>query len=99
MSTATLVTITVTAEHIDAGWRWTGEKCEECPVALAIRAALPFASQVVVTGLFARVYRNVMNARLRLPAEAARFIAAFDNGNDVEPFKFAVEVPGWVLAA
>jgi hypothetical protein len=96
-------TIAVTAEHIAKG---KPDNCRECPVALAILAAMPEARRVDVIQIgdsltYTRIRVIPDNARpanrttleAPLPAEAARFIRAFDNGEPVEPFSFTVDIP------
>lgn len=88
-ATATVVTISVTQENIDEGER---NVCSDCPVALAIMAAVPGALGVTVRFETATVsldgHRRLL---LSLPREATEFIESYDDGADVSPFTFTAE--------
>jgi hypothetical protein len=98
-----MTTITVTAEHIAEG---KPDNCRDCPVALAILAAMPDARRVsVMQSLEGRTYTQIRvipdstrpanrtTLEADLPAEVARFVRAFDHGEPVEPFSFTVDIP------
>jgi hypothetical protein len=79
--------IAVTAEHITEGKR--GD-CEICPVALAARLAFPDAGLIRVDQETLFVHQDGRITEYDLPAEAWRFVIAFDRRNAVEPFSFTV---------
>jgi len=82
----------VRQEHIDKGIR---EKCGSCPIALAINEHL--VDGVISNVRYSRVdlVKNevYLVEELRLPPEASRFIRSFDNGEQVQPFSFELEIP------
>lgn len=79
--------IQVTQEDITNGKK---DHCIQCPIALAM---------IRTTGKIWEVY-NTCCGRLenefyiehRLPQEAQVFIEAFDDGDDVSPFEFELEI-------
>jgi hypothetical protein len=77
--------IEVTAEDIAAG-RPKDACC--CPVARAISRAMGAAWEAYGVGAAS----HDDDGWIDLPAEAERWIAAFDAGRPVEPFAFEVEV-------
>jgi hypothetical protein len=77
--------IVVTQEHIDRGIR---EECRACPIALAIMEALGWTDGVKVENDLV----FVANAEYPLPTEAQVFVFNFDNGLEVIPFEFELEV-------
>lgn len=88
----TAVHITVTADDIAAGM--PGSNCR-CPIALAIRRALPWltAPGLPVVQLYAVELADGLDAPLAaLPDEAATFIEDFDHGGLVVPFAFDLEI-------
>ncbi len=91
--TLTEITVTVTQEHIDRGRR---RGCSDCPVALAILAAVPGLSGVDVMNPdlgYTLLFDGSGGAStLKLPQPACDFIYRFDAGLDVSPFTFAAEV-------
>jgi hypothetical protein len=99
MNTATTVTVSVTQEHIDRG---KPARCHDCPIALAIIAAMPGAVDASVFYLDceepqmrATVWMNDGTAhQLNLPDEADEFARAFDWADDepVSPFTFTAEL-------
>lgn len=85
MNTITQI-INVTAKHITDGIR--SEACR-CPIALAIADQLLEGDlPTVATGV---VVLKGFSAYLQ--PEADSFISDFDEGNPVEPFAFALDVP------
>jgi len=75
--------------HIICGKPNAGEKC---PVALALTAMLPAGQRALVgLGFFSVcVGEKTLLSTHDLPDEATRFIRAFDSGDKVEPFEFAL---------
>jgi len=82
----TKVKISVTQEHINYGRRGS---CHDCPIALAVCAALR-AGRVRVTPGFID-YKRYLD--IPLPAEAQLFITRFDAEVSVKPFEFELEIP------
>jgi len=100
-ATAERVTVNVTQEHLDNG---KAGDCAECPVALAVFAALPDAQIVNVRywshggddarepGVHVTVdFSPELTRRYRLPYEAAGNIGRIDSGIPVAPFTFEME--------
>ncbi len=84
-----LVRIEVKQEHIDKG---IPGRCFSCPIALAALAVLPareFHVQVSRACLGFRWARAFY-----LPESARHFVKMFDDGEDVTPFDFEIEIPG-----
>lgn len=90
------VTVDVTQQDIDAGERY---QCDRCPVALALTRTLP--------GAFVEVGNNYIRLRrfseshsnyLTTPDAVEGFIVAFDSGQPVDPFAFALDIPDRFLA-
>ncbi len=85
--------VSVTNRHIKAG---VFGSCSLCPVALALREALPDYAFAVGWGSFTvcvpgeELGENI--ARIETPLLARRFIKKFDSLNAVRPFSFYVEV-------
>jgi hypothetical protein len=79
------MTINVTQSDIQKGSR---NNCVMCPIALAIRRAIP-GSAVLVGGK--RVDINGKN--YDLPESARKFIYQFDNDTQVIPFSFTLGEP------
>lgn len=84
--------IQVKQEHIDKGVQG---KCGSCPIALAINENL--VDGVISNVRYSRVdlVKNevYLAEELWLPPEASRFIRSFDNGEQVQPFSFELEIP------
>jgi hypothetical protein len=81
------VRIRVTQEDIDRG----GEGSHTCPIALAVRRALPELDQPRVCS--GRIYLDAdLIATVMLPAEAQDFIGRYDNALAVEPFEFELDL-------
>lgn len=59
-----------------------------CPVALAIRRAMPEATDVGVGFTIAGFVIGDEEINADLPDEAVQFIRSFDEGDPVEPFEF-----------
>lgn len=83
------MTIEVTPEDIRMGKR--NMLCS-CPVALAIKRATG-AERVAVGGTDALWVSDNEPLKVNLPIEARSFIFAFDEGGQVTPFTFDLEVP------
>ena len=86
------LTISVTQDHIDHGER--GSQCF-CPIALAVpdsRGCRPLAVTARIIMLVERDEDGglVVN-EYALPAEAIRFVAAFDSWEEVHPTSFLIE--------
>lgn len=83
-------TITVNQKHIDTGVRYN---CSQCPIALAIKEALPNEKFVEVYCWTAKVGRK----SLGLPFAASEFIKHFDHNPDkairpVAPVSFELDI-------
>lgn len=98
------ITVTVTADDIAAG---IADSCTGCPVALAVRRALPPGAGPVSVAFDVHVYgqpddyyrgqdaaRGGLIGRYSLPDEARQFIIDFDNGRRVWPFTFQAREAG-----
>lgn len=88
-----MTAINVTAQHIAKGER---DSCRFCPVAHAIREALPDIELVAVDSAFASLgHPDAWPAcrEIALPEAATRFIEAFDGGDPVRPFTFDLDYP------
>ena len=90
-----MTAINVTAQHIAKGKRhsWV---C--CPVALAIRDALPDVSVVRVHHEHLTLGDIFRLVTLALPGAAVNFIRDFDGGPGGEPFTFDLDYPAEVAA-
>ena len=97
------VSINLEQRHINQG---TKNECRDCPVALALLEALPGASLVTVGAagmnvgnkMITRLYHgphDVHGTAVYTPQAVVRFIHAFDDGHEVEPFTFNLTVPDW----
>lgn len=78
------VRVKVTDKHIIEGLRFSGDSC---PIACAIKEQLNKREVDVGCG-----YTRVGRKRFLLPTEACQFITRFDNGLNVEPFEFELEI-------
>jgi hypothetical protein len=85
-----MTTITVTAEHIAKG---VPESCRHCPVALAIKDALPGIELIAVDDTRVHLGGAACDVKIDLPPAAQHFIEAFDCDDPVEPFSFTVDYP------
>ncbi len=85
--------IHVTRRHIARG---IPRLCLACPVALAIDEAFPQAWRVSVQRLEVHIHftDSYHRATYRLPLRVQAFIADFDNGDNVKPFSFNLEMNG-----
>jgi hypothetical protein len=82
------VRIRVTQEDIDRGARTAPTAC---PIALAVRRALPELDQPRVCSR--RIYPDgAINADVLLPQAAQDFIDRYDNALAVEPFEFELDL-------
>lgn len=80
------MTINVTQEHIKQGCR---VNCAKCPVALALKERT--GDLWLVGGSYIR--RNGHNDLIELPAVVTQWILDFDDGIEVQPFSFELEIP------
>lgn len=90
--------IEVTRECIEQGVR---DKCQRCPVALAIRKHLRQGVKVSVGNELAVFSEHPVRLSEEhwFPHEACEFIGRFDRGLvPVQPFTFRMTVPDWALA-
>jgi hypothetical protein len=85
-----VTTISVTAAHIARGVR---DDCENCPVALAIRDAIPDVKLVAVDGNRATFAGRYDWIDIELPLAVGEFIGNFDDGGTVGPFSFDLDYP------
>lgn len=76
-------TIRVTAAHIKAGKR---SQCTACPIALAIKDAVPGMLVAAHPGSVFIGYKS-----FKTPKVAADFMTAFDALKEVKPFTFQLE--------
>lgn len=84
------VLVTVTKEDIAEGTH----ACTRCPIALALRRALPGAYQVYVRhDSIVIAPRDTLLATYELPDPVADFVNRFDAMDTVAPFSFEIEVP------
>jgi hypothetical protein len=84
-------TITVTADDIAKGKPCSAGRC---PIATALNRSL---SDEYSNTLVGHHFASVLGKRgrwvqIKLPDNASRFVRAFDEGQPVEPFSFAVEI-------
>lgn len=88
------IMIDVTAEHIAIG---IPEKCESCPIALALIAAVPelgmprvFEEEIHFLRTEGhRTYRRIVNTPYRVEA----WVKRFDKTGSAQPFRFRLELP------
>jgi len=85
-----VTTVSVTAAHIAEGLR---DSCELCPVALAIREALPHAGAIYVDSRHVTFGRRGHWTEVDLPDAVTSFIEAFDRGTGGWPFTFELDYP------
>jgi hypothetical protein len=92
-----MTTINVTAEHIAKG---QPSMCADCPVALAIKDALPGLWSVLVGPKIGIVPTRTSRATtwLALPPDVQDFIWDFDDSGRGEPFTFELDYPAEVAA-
>ena len=83
-------TINVTYQDIRCGA--IGES-DKCPIALAIGRHLQGSKPWVFYGLC--TFGTDCNP-VKLPYPCEEFARNYDNGGDVEPFSFDIEVPRWL---
>ena len=84
--------IPVTARHIACG---VPKNCLRCPIALAILDAVPDIPEFEVNENHVHYFIPDTSEFLTVPldASAQEFIVTFDDGVEVEPFTFTLEVP------
>jgi len=87
------VHVEVTAEDIA-----TGEPSDysQCPIALALKRAVPGCDPYVSTVLLSLNGRHGIQAFI--PTCVSMFIMDFDDGDPVDPFAFDLEIPDGTLA-
>lgn len=81
-----IVLVEVTADDIKQGQR---DNCLDCPVARALNRAFNLGPACVDTDIF---YFDWGYDTHSLPEEVTEFIVNFDDGQQVEPFSFVVDV-------
>jgi hypothetical protein len=79
------VTIKVTDKHIHHGLR---NDCGQCPVALAVKDAIPEAQDISVGDDDIDYVLYGYHRACLLDPEVSRRISDFDRGRDMEPFEF-----------
>ncbi len=83
------IVVKVTRNEIINGVK---QKCHLCPIALALRRALPEANGVTSYLNSASWYdRKGMRWNADLPHAATTFVVRFDNGEPVQPFEFKIQ--------
>lgn len=80
------VAVDVTADDIAKGVEGS---CWLCPVARALRRAVGVRASTAGGACWYKADRTY------LPNRVARWVARFDTGNPVRPFRFTVRVPRW----
>jgi hypothetical protein len=90
-----IITVNVTEDDIRDGQAGV---CRECPVALAIKRALP-GTDVHVS--YERVSLGGPRRQeiLGTPDAVQEFIGRFDSALPVEPFEFDLDIPGHLIPA
>ena len=90
------VVVEVTAEDIASG---VAQKCEHCPIAIALRRAAGSArayvdgSDIFVSPVFdGDEPSDIWNEAGECPQSVTEFVNAFDDGKPVKPFTFTVEL-------
>lgn len=78
------VHLTVTEQHIAHGVR---EDCARCPIALALRDAVPGGVGAVVVDGALQITHDGVWWSANHTATTVAFIRAFDDGDLVEPFE------------
>ena len=73
------VKVSVTQDHIDDGKQ---DHCAECPIALAIEDAIGIKPNA----------DNLLAEKTDKPWEVTVFMSRFDDGCDVEPFDFTLNL-------
>ena len=79
--------IKVTQKNIDKGYRGS---CDTCPLALALKEAIPTA-RLVSVGTESIGFTREGQSRwkiIKLPPQARFFVDDFDAGKPVKPFEF-----------
>lgn len=82
--------VKVTQEDIEKG---IPEHCGKCPIARAIRRAMPDAISVGVGSIGVEWFDKSGFRVAELPQQAQQFIYYFDFGEPVQPFEFDLEIP------
>lgn len=87
------ILVRVTREDIrkgDAAVKRKGNRSVTCPVARSIHSVPEFKKAIVWPS---RVLLWLDRKSVRLPKNAKNFIARFDSGKPVKPFRFRLRVP------
>lgn len=80
--------VQVSKGHIETGQK---QKCQSCPVALALAEATGVLWHVTPSYLI--VWRGRLVPHVTTPEEVQRFIRDFDAGKAVQPFSFEIPWP------
>lgn len=93
------IIVEVTKRDIDKG---QVSNAMYCPVALALRRALPYAhriNMIIVGPDYAELYHWRNGHRvIQLGRVAATAISEFDHHRPIEPFEFEIDVPREILS-
>ena len=82
--------ICVTEEHINKGYSGS---CEMCPIALALKEQMPDVNKVEVADTMIYLHLEEDDVlEKQHTRRTARFIEEFDQGKNVEPFYFYMEM-------
>jgi len=88
------IRIQVTKKDIKAGAQ---DSPTDCPIARALRRACPNFQFVYVGDDFASLNRTPCELsnceQIDLPEVARQFVRQFDNGDDVKPIRFEMQIP------
>lgn len=74
-----------------------------CAIAKAVQTIFPNAyvfpqGGIAISEEYAnRICRRDFSCGIPIPQEASDFICDFDEGKEVEPFSFDIELPDWVI--
>lgn len=89
-----IITVHVSWQHIRCG---TPGECDICPIALALRDALPRVSvSVTVTYPDRKATAYLDSVTVNLPEPCLEFMQAYDREEEALPFSFHLEVPRWL---
>jgi len=81
------IELNITLEDIQQG---TPSECSKCPIALALKRAVPGITALAVDTSFI-YFQEDRKFFVWTPLEAGDFINNFDRGNFVEPFHLTLE--------
>ena len=85
-----IIKVEVTQRHINSGLK---RDCNKCPVALVLKEIFPNASRIIVGGFAIDMYALGEEYFHNFPDSVGNFTLAFDDGKEVEPFAFEIDVP------